>query len=64
MTHMSTRLLEGASMHDYDEDNDGKFPDESRVEVRYPRCKQEEQGDREQWPWLPCCAMLRASPWS
>ncbi len=31
-----------------DEDNDGKFPDESLVEVRYPRSKQEEQGDREQ----------------
>ena len=36
-----------------DEDNDGKFPDESPVEVRYPRSKHEEQGDREQWPWLP-----------
>jgi hypothetical protein len=32
-------------MHDYDEDNDGRFPDESPVEVRYPRSKQEEQGD-------------------
>jgi hypothetical protein len=40
-------------MHDYDEDNGGGFPDESQVEVRYPRSKQEEQGDREQWPWLP-----------
>jgi hypothetical protein len=29
-------------------DNDGKFPDESPVEIRYPRSKQEEQGDREQ----------------
>ncbi len=29
-----------------DEDNDGRFPDESPVEVRYPRSKQEEQGDR------------------
>ena len=28
-------------------DNDGRFPDESPVEVRYPRSKQEEQGDRE-----------------
>jgi hypothetical protein len=37
----------------HDEDNDGRFPDESPVEVRYPRSKQEEQGDREQWPWLP-----------
>lgn len=36
-----------------DEDNDGKFPDESLVEVRYPGSKQEEQGDRERWPWLP-----------
>jgi hypothetical protein len=32
-------------MHDYDEDNDGRFPDENPVEVRYPRSKQEEQGD-------------------
>lgn len=29
-----------------DEDNDGKFPDESPVEVRYPRSKQEEQPGR------------------
>jgi hypothetical protein len=27
-----------------DEDNDGRFPDESPAEVRYPRSKQEEQG--------------------
>ncbi len=37
----------------HDEDNDGRFPDESPVEVRYPRSKQEEQGDRERWP-LSC----------
>jgi hypothetical protein len=36
-----------------DEDNDGRFPDNSPVEVRYPRSKQEEQGDRSRWPWLP-----------
>ena len=36
-----------------DEDNDSRFPDESPVEVRYPRSKQEEQGDRSRWPWLP-----------
>ncbi len=23
-------------MHDYDEDNDSRYPDESPVEVRYP----------------------------
>ena len=37
----------------YDEDNDGRYPDESPVEVRYPRSKQEERGDRSRWPWLP-----------
>jgi len=31
-------------MHDYDEDNDGRYPDESPVEVRYPRSKQEDPG--------------------
>jgi len=35
------------------EDNDGRFPDESPVEVRYARSKQKQQGDRQQWPWLP-----------
>jgi hypothetical protein len=35
------------------QDNDGRFPDESAVEVRYPRSKQEEHGDRERWSWLP-----------
>ncbi len=34
----------------HDQDNDGKFPDESSVEVRYPRSKQEEHGDRDRWP--------------
>ena len=36
-----------------DEDNDGRFPDESLVAVRYPRSKQDEQDDRDTWPWLP-----------
>ena len=27
----------------HDEDNDGRFPDESPVEVRYPRSKEEER---------------------
>ncbi len=29
-----------------DEDNDGRLPDISPVEVRYPRSKQQEQGGR------------------
>ena len=45
-----------------DEDNDGKFPDESPVEVRYPRAKQEEQGDRDQWPWLPGTIVEQRGP--
>jgi hypothetical protein len=36
----------------HDEDNDGRFPDQSPVEARYPRSKQGQQGDREWWPWL------------
>ena len=45
-----------------DEDNDGKFPDESPVEVRYPRSKQEEHGDRERWPWLPGTIVEQCGP--
>jgi hypothetical protein len=29
-----------------DEGNDGRFPDDSLVEVRYPRTRQEELGER------------------
>ncbi len=36
-----------------DEDNDGRFPDDSLVEVRYPRNRPEELGDQSEWPWLP-----------
>ena len=45
-----------------DEDNDGKFPDESPVEVRYPRSKREEQDAREQWPWLPGTIVEQCGP--
>jgi hypothetical protein len=34
-------------------DNDGRFPNNTRVEVRHPRTPQVEQGDRSVWPWLP-----------
>jgi hypothetical protein len=46
----------------HDEDNDGKFPGQSPVEVRYPRSKQEEQGDRERWPWLPGTGVEQCGP--
>lgn len=34
------------------EENDGRFPDGSAVEVRYPPTREEERGDRDQWPWF------------
>ncbi len=45
-----------------DEDNDGRYPDESPVEVRYPRDKKEEQGDRSKWPWLPGSILEQCGP--
>lgn len=49
-------------MHEYDQDNKGRFPDETPVEIRYPRSKREEQGDREQWPWLPGTIVEQCGP--
>jgi hypothetical protein len=45
-----------------DNDNDGRFPDDSRVEVCYPRTRQEEQGDRAAWPWLPGSIVEQCGP--
>jgi hypothetical protein len=45
-----------------DEDNDGRFPGDSLVEVRYPRNKREEQGDRSVWPWLPALILACLMP--
>jgi hypothetical protein len=45
-----------------DDDNDGRFPGNSPVEVRYPRSKQEEQGDRSAWPWLPGSILGQCGP--
>jgi hypothetical protein len=48
---------------DYDEDdNDGRFPDDSAVEVRCPRSKEEEQADRSAWPWLPASILRQCGP--
>jgi hypothetical protein len=49
-------------MHDFDDDNDGRFPDGSPVAVRYPRSKQEEQADRGTWPWLPGSIVEQCGP--
>jgi hypothetical protein len=45
-----------------DEDNDGRFPDNSMVEVRYPRIGQDEQGDRSGWPWLLGLILSQCGP--
>ena len=45
-----------------DEDNDGGFPDDSLVEVRYPRNRQEGLGDRSAWPWLPGSILSQCGP--
>ncbi|MGH3191400.1 MAG: hypothetical protein ACRDOU_26300 [Streptosporangiaceae bacterium] len=45
-----------------DEDNDGRFAEEGPVEVRYPRSKQEERGDRSRWPWLPGTIVEQGGP--
>lgn len=34
----------------YEDDNDGRFPDDSPVEIRYPRSTHEEKGDRSRLP--------------
>ena len=39
-------------MPDYDEDNDGRYPDETAIEVGYPD-QAGERDDCEHWPWLP-----------
>jgi hypothetical protein len=44
------------------EDNDGRFPNDSLVPVPYPRDKQEEQGDRCAWPWLPGSILSQCGP--
>src|ERR1039457_5301718 len=49
-THCPPGCWKEPGMHDNDEDNDGKFPDESPVEVRYPRSKHEERAARAAWP--------------
>jgi hypothetical protein len=42
--------------------NDGRFPDDSPVEVHYPLTKQQEQGDRSAWPWLPGSILEQCGP--
>jgi hypothetical protein len=45
-----------------DEDNDGRFPDDSLVVVRYPCSLQEELGDRSERSWLPGSILGQCGP--
>jgi hypothetical protein len=45
-----------------DSDNDGRFPDDSPVLVRYPRTTADERGDRDRWPWLPGSILQQGGP--
>ena len=48
------------------QDNDGRYPDDSEVEVRYPRDKREaRETERAGWPWLPgsIVEQCRADEW-
>lgn len=46
-------------MYNDEDGNDGRFPADSLVEVRYPRNKQD---DREQWPWLAGSILEQGGP--
>ena len=37
-------------------------PTRAGVEVRYPRTRQEENGDRSAWPWLPGSIIQQCGP--
>ena len=40
----------------------GKLADDMAVMVKFPRTKQEEQGDRAAWPWLPGTILQQVGP--
>lgn len=42
--------------------NDGRFPDDSMVEVKYPLSAEQERGDRDGWPWLPATVRAQCGP--
>jgi hypothetical protein len=43
-------------------DNDGRFPNNSWVEVRYARSRTEELTDRAAWSWLPGAILSLGRP--
>jgi hypothetical protein len=43
-------------------DNDGRFPEDSAVLVKYPLTGEQEKGDRKDWPWLPGTVLGQCGP--
>jgi hypothetical protein len=43
-------------------DNDGRFPNNTWVEVRYARSRTEELSDRAAWPWFPATILSQCGP--
>ncbi len=46
----------------YNQLPDGQLVEDTPVMVRYPRTKEEEQGDRARWPWLPGTIVQQCGP--
>lgn len=44
------------------EENDGRFPDDSAVLVRYPAPGMTAETPRETWPWLPGIIEVQGAP--
>ncbi len=40
----------------------GQLVEDMAVEVRFPRTKEEERGDRNAWPWLPGTIVQQCGP--
>jgi hypothetical protein len=43
-------------------DNDGRFPDDSPVETRFPLTQEQHDGGRSAWPWLPGTVIRQCGP--
>lgn len=44
------------------ENNDGRFPEDVPVLVRYPLTAVQEQGGRDTWPWVPGTVLGQCGP--
>ncbi|MGP3937535.1 hypothetical protein [Nonomuraea sp. KM88] len=45
----------------YPDYNDGRFPEDTPVLVRYP-LRDDENDDRDSWPWLPGAVLAQCGP--